>query len=261
MRCKELIHILEELSPKNFAESWDNVGLLLGDKEQEVHSIMVALDATGDVIEQAIDSKCDMLITHHPLIFSSMKKITNDNFIGSRIMKLISNRVAYYALHTNFDIAVMARESARMVGLQDTSILEATGTDIGIGRYGTLKQPMTLGEYAEFVKEQFGIDHVRVVGDLDASITTAAVSTGSGEDYISHALEKKVDVLVTGDIRHHAAIDAAERKMNIIDAGHFGTEHFMASWLANYLQDCFERRKEAGIWVTVANEKTPFHIV
>ncbi|HEX3077718.1 MAG TPA: Nif3-like dinuclear metal center hexameric protein, partial [Lachnospiraceae bacterium] len=112
MRCKELIHILEELSPKNFAESWDNVGLLLGDKEQEVHSIMVALDATGDVIEQAIDSKCDMLITHHPLIFSSMKKITNDNFIGNRIMKLISNRVAYYALHTNFDIAVMARESA-----------------------------------------------------------------------------------------------------------------------------------------------------
>jgi putative NIF3 family GTP cyclohydrolase 1 type 2 len=70
-----------------------------------------------------------------------------------------------------------------------------------------------------------------------------------------------VDVLVTGDIRHHAAIDAAERKLNIIDAGHFGTEHFMASWLANYLQDCFERRKEAGIWVSVANEKTPFHIV
>lgn len=261
MKCKELIHILEELAPKNYAESWDNVGLLLGDKEQEIHSIMVALDATKDVIEQALESKCDILITHHPLIFSSMKRITNDDFIGDRIMKLISNRIAYYALHTNFDIAVMARESARMIGLQETSILEPTGTDIGIGRYGALKQPMSLGVYAQFVKEQFGIDHVRVVGDLDADITSAAISTGSGEDYIKHALEKKVDVLVTGDIRHHAAIDAAQRNLNIIDAGHFGTEHFMAGWLANYLTEYFERRKESGIWVAVASEKTPFHII
>ncbi|WP_310604991.1 Nif3-like dinuclear metal center hexameric protein [Anaerosporobacter sp.] len=257
MKCKELIKRLETIAPIRYAEKWDNVGLIVGDEEQEVHKIIIALDPSTEVIEQAIEQQCDMIITHHPLIFSPMKKITNNDFIGKRILRMMNHSIAYYAMHTNMDISIMADESAKMIGIKDMiplEVLDASTLENGIGRFGRLAKTMTLLELAEEVKKQFHLEDVRVVGDLSKEIRMVAISTGSGEDYVGNAIEMNADVLITGDIRHHKALDALERNLTIIDAGHYGTERFMVEWLADNLGI-------NDITVMVANEQSPFKIV
>lgn len=257
MKCKDIIKQLETIAPVHYAEKWDNVGLIVGDEEQEVHKVLIALDPSTEVIEQAIEQQCDMIITHHPLIFSPMKKITNNDFIGKRILSMMNNSIVYYAMHTNMDIAIMADESATMIGLKDTVPLEqvdSSDLQVGIGRFGNLTREMSLLELAKEVKKQFHLEDVRVVGDLKRDIRTVAISTGSGEDFIENAILMGADVLITGDIRHHKALDAIERNLSIIDAGHYGTERFMVEWLAAHL-------KVDNVTVMMAKEQSPFKII
>lgn len=257
MKCKDIIKQLETIAPVHYAEKWDNVGLIVGDEEQEVHKVLIALDPSTEVIEQAIEQQCDMIITHHPLIFSPMKKITNNDFIGKRILSMMNNSIAYYAMHTNMDIAIMADESAAMVGLKDTVALEQvepSNQQVGIGRFGNLASAMSLFELAKEVKKQFHLDDVRVVGDLTKEIKKVAISTGSGEDFIENAIQMGADVLITGDIRHHKALDAIERNLSIIDAGHYGTERFMVEWLCAHLE-------VNNVTVMAAKEQSPFKII
>ena len=108
MKCKEIIKKIEEKYPVSFAEEWDNPGLLVGDPEKEVKKVFLALDVTDESLEEAVKTDADMIITHHPLIFSGIKKVTEDNFIGRRIIGLIKNDISYYAMHTNFDVLGMA---------------------------------------------------------------------------------------------------------------------------------------------------------
>lgn len=257
MKCRDIIKKLETIAPVCYAEKWDNVGLIVGDEEQEVHKVLIALDPSMEVIEQAIEQQCDMLITHHPLIFSPMKKITNNDFIGRRILSMMNHSIAYYAMHTNMDIAIMADESAAMIGLKDTVPLEQvdpSNPQVGIGRFGNLTKASSLFELAKEVKKQFHLDDIRVVGDLTKEIKTVAISTGSGEDFIENAIQMGADVLITGDIRHHKALDAIERNLSIIDAGHYGTERFMVEWLCANLD-------LNNIIVMVAKEQSPFTIL
>lgn len=124
MKCNDIIEKLEQLSPVHYASSWDNIGLLAGRREKEVNTIFVALDATDEIIEEVIQKKADMLITHHPLIFSPLKKITTDDFIGRRVVKLLQHDIAYYAMHTNFDVSTMAGLSADYIELKEQQVLE-----------------------------------------------------------------------------------------------------------------------------------------
>ena len=160
-------------------------------------------------------------------------------------------------MHTNMDIAIMADESAAMVGLKDTVALEQvepSSQQVGIGRFGNLASAMSLFELAKEVKKQFHLDDVRVVGDLTKEIKKVAISTGSGEDFIENAIQMGADVLITGDIRHHKALDAIERNLSIIDAGHYGTERFMVEWLCAHLE-------VNNVTVMAAKEHSPFKII
>ncbi len=238
MKCSEIICKLEELSPLSFAEDWDNVGLLAGRREKEVLCIAIAVDATEAVIDQVIEQKADMLITHHPLIFKAIKKINTDDFIGRRLVKLLQNDISYFSMHTNFDIMGMADAAADEISLQDRRVLEVTYEDEiakeGIGRFGKLPRVMSLEECAEYIKKTFIIEYVRVYGELHATVETAAISPGAGGDMIAGALKASVDVLITGDIKHHEALDAMERGLMIIDAGHFGLEKIFVSYMKEF---------------------------
>lgn len=262
MNVNDVVNYLQSIAPFHYAEGWDNVGLLIGDKQRKVEKILVALDPSTEVIEQAVKQKCDMIITHHPLIFSPMKSVTSDNFIGRRVMTLIENRIAYCVMHTNMDIVVMADVAAEKIGLKDSNVLEPVEADNneGIGRYGSLAEPVTLGTLATRVKEAFSLGDVRVVGNCENRISKVAISTGSGEDYVDKAITVGMEVLITGDIRHHKAVDALEKGLMIIDAGHFGTERFMAEWLGNKLKSSFENNRE-NTEVVVAVENSPFQTV
>lgn len=260
MNCREIMQILEEQSPVSYACDWDNVGLLVGDPQKEVKRIYIALDATDQVIEEAAAMEADLLLTHHPMIFRGIKKISADDFTGRRIIKLIQNDMAYYAMHTNFDVMGMADLSAAMLGLEDCRVLDVTCVseekEEGIGRVGKLMQPMTLKRCAEFVEAAFSLEQVKVFGEPEKVITKAAVSPGSGKSEIGNAIAAQADVLITGDIDHHDGIDAVAQGLCIIDAGHYGLEHIFV----NYMKDYLEKRC-SGIEVSVQQLTFPFWVI
>ena len=260
MRCDEIVGKLEELSPLSYAAQWDNVGLLIGRNEKEINRIYIALDATDAVIEEAVRLKADLLLTHHPLIFSSLKQIRSDDFLGRRILKLIQHDMNYYAMHTNFDVMGMADAASDEMSLSKSQVLDITYEDDiakeGFGRFGLLPKTMTLLECAEFVKKCFNIEKVKVFGDLDGTVESAAVAPGSGKSMIKPALRAGVDVLITGDIDHHEGIDSVAQGLAIIDAGHYGIEQLFVPYMKEFLD-----RELQGLTIFTKNAESPFNIL
>lgn len=258
MLCRDIMRVIEATYPKHAALEWDNVGLLVGRTEKEVKKIYVALDATDEVIEQAVAANADMLITHHPLLFSPLKKITVEHFIGGRVVKLLQHDISYYAMHTNYDVCGMADISAVILGLDGAETLEVTDKESmeGIGRVGELTCPMSLQQCGELIKEKFQLDSVKVFGDLSATVQRVALCPGSGKGMTELALEKHADVLVTGDIGHHEGIDAVAQGLAIIDAGHYGLEHIFIEDMANYL-----RKNVEDIVVATHEIIHPFQVI
>ena len=224
MKCREIIDILETLAPKSCACDWDNPGFLAG---------------RGD-------KKIDMLLSHHPLIFKPVKHVSDEDFIGRRLVSLIQADVSYYAMHTNFASApgCMADIVADRLNFVDQKPLELmgelSGTAYGIGKTGTLKKPMTGPELAREVKNRFGLPFVTVYGSElyeNEPVTRAATCPGAGGSEIREALRAGAQVFITGDISHHEGIDAAAQGMMIIDAGHYGLEHVFMDFMEGFLRD------------------------
>ena len=241
MLCKEIMRVIEASYPREAALDFDNVGLLAGRAEKEVERVYIALDATDAVIDHAVEAGADMLITHHPLIFSPMKKITDEDFISRRVVKLIQNDLSYYAMHTNYDVLGMAELSEKILGIRDTEVLDITmekdGRAEGIGRVGTLEKPVTLEECCVYVKHRLNLGSLKVFGDMQAEVSRLAISPGSGKTAVSAAIAKGADVLVTGDIGHHDGLDAVEQGLSVIDAGHYGTEYIFIDDMKEFLAD------------------------
>lgn len=240
MTTQDVIEKLEELSPVKYASDWDNVGLLLGRRDKEISSLYIAVDATEEVIDRAISLGADMILTHHPMIFSAIKSITGDDFLGRKVIKLIQNDICLYAMHTNFDVMGMADACADEMGLKKCSVLMTTYEDDiskeGFGRVGKLPQIMTLRECAQHVKKHFEIDHVSVYGDPEQIVEVAAICPGSGKSMAGDAIRAGADVYITGDIGHHDGLDMVEQGMAVIDAGHFGIEKIFVPYMAEYLR-------------------------
>ncbi len=257
MLCRDIMSVIETTYPKHAALDWDNVGLLVGRTEKEVHKIYVALDATDEVIDAAIEHGADMLITHHPMLFSPLKQITDEYFIGRRVVKLLQHDISYYAMHTNYDVLGMAELSGDILGLKDTEVFEVTDVEheIGIGRVGFLPKEITLRECCELVKEKFQLDGVKVFGDMDKVIKRVAISPGSGKHMTGLAIEKSADVLITAEIDHHEGIDSVAQGTAIIDAGHYGLEHIFVDDIKGFLQ-----KKLPGMHVFVAPNVHPFQL-
>lgn len=260
MLCSDIIDQIEEIYPKSAALGFDNVGLLVGRGNKEVKKIYLALDATDEVVEDAVNNGVDLLITHHPLIFSGMKSVTDRDFIGRRVIKLIQSDISYYAMHTNYDVLGMAELANTILGLKDSEVLDVTAEinerPEGIGRVGNLERERTVRECCEYVKEKLALDNVRVFGDLEQRVQRMAISPGSGKSAIKPALKKGAQVLVTGDIGHHEGIDAAAQGLTIIDAGHYGTEYIFIEDMKTFLEN-----KWQDVDVIAATVKHPFQVI
>lgn len=245
MQCNEIIRQLDKLAPEEYACDWDNPGLLAGRGDKTVDKVLVALDATDEVVEQAIAEQVDLLLTHHPLIFKPLRKVNDQDFISRRIVNLIQADISYYAMHTNFDAApgCMADLAAQQLGLTAEAPLEVTGESeggaFGIGKIGTLSQPVSLTQLGELVKERFGLPFVTIYGLEQARgpINRIAVSPGSGGSMIGFAEAAGVQALITGDISHHEGIDAVANGLAVLDAGHYGLEYIFIDFMRNYLQE------------------------
>ena len=258
MTCREIIETLEELAPPACAMDWDNPGLMVGRREREVRKVYIALDVTEQVVNDAIENGCDLILTHHPMIFDPLKKVNDDDFKGRWIIRLIEAGVNVYSMHTNFDIApgCMGDICADMIGITGGP-LEVTQTafaaapavtgeagaqngaaGIGIGKAGALAEPCTLRELAGRIKQAFGLPYVLVyTDDEDRVIHKAAVCPGSAKGMTEPAVSAGCEVLIGGDFTHHPGLDAVSAGISVIDAGHYGLEHVFIRFMERFLKD------------------------
>ena len=231
---------------------WDNVGLLAGRCDKEIQKVFVAVDATDDIIAQAKAWGADLLITHHPLLFSPVKKVTDQDMVGRRMLELLQADICYYAMHTNYDVLRMADLASDILGLKGTRQLEESG----IGRVGELEGPMTVLECCELVKDKFHLEAVKVYGELQQEIRCVAISPGSGKHMSDLAKGKGAEVFITAEIDHHEGIDANADGMAIIDAGHYGLEHIFIEDMVGFLKQNIKQIEVLG-----AEISHPFHVV
>lgn len=246
----DIVNLLEELVPPELAENWDNVGLMVGRKDQTVKRLLLALDITEEVVDQAVAKKCDMIVTHHPAIFKGIKSITDDNWQQKLLLKLIENKIAVYSAHTNLDSVSSGVNDvlAKKLKLTDTEVLDE---DSNIGRIGYHKE-IPLKEFAEFVKSALHADYI-VVADAGKTVHKVAICGGAGSDFISVALDKGADTLVTGDVKYHEIQQGVFSGLNIIDAGHQCTELPVLENLADRLSLRFTERN-MSVLINVAKE-------
>lgn len=256
MRCSEICALLEQEYSPEYACDWDNVGLLAGRQDKEVKRILLALDATDEVVHMACEQKADMLITHHPMIFSPIRRVTDEDMNGRRLISLIQNDICYYAMHTNYDTRGMADLAALLLNLQECTVLEEIKNGEGIGRVGVLPQKMTLLECARLVKEAYDIPNVKIFGPLNRMVYRAAICPGAGKSTMREVLRFGCDVYITGDIDHHTGIDAVDQGLCIIDAGHYGIEHIFMQDVKAYLEKVL-----TGVHMDCVPVRHPFEVV
>ena len=246
----DLVALLEELMPSNLAEDWDNVGLMLGRKGKTVKKILLALDLTKEVVEQAISQKVDLIVTHHPAIFKKLKRVVDNDWQQDLLLTLAENGIAVYSAHTNLDCVSTGVNDvlAKLLKLDDADVLDESN---GLGRIGVVEK-MLLADYAQLVKASLKADYV-TVGDAGKPVHKVAVCGGAGSDLIDIALAKGADTLVTGDVKYHSAQQAVFSGLNIIDAGHQPTELPVLDKLADRLSLRLVER-EMDVVVNVAKE-------
>ena len=240
MRCFEIYEFINEICPFDLAQEWDNSGLTVGGNN-DVNAVYIALDATDQVIASCADNGCELLLTHHPLIFTGLLNVSEQDFVGRRVLELARREISYIAAHTNYDVARMGELAAGMIGLTDCSPLLPTNEsgDAGIGCIGTFTETPDLRAAAEKVKSEFGAQGIHVFGEKTKKITRAAILPGSGRSGIDQAVESGADLLITGDIDHHHGLDAVARGLAVIDAGHYGLEHIFIDDMAAQLKNRF----------------------
>ncbi len=233
IKVADVVNILKEFAPVELAEAWDNVGLLIGDAEREVHKILVMLDFDQQGLEEALEVGADMIITHHPAIFSKLSNITDPLFL-----KLIENKISLCSMHTNLDSADYGVNQvlAETLGIYDIEPIEFDGI---FGRVGYVDE-CTLGEFIQTVKLALDIDCVRYVGSKKNTVKKVAVLGGAGADFIPNAKLEDCDVFVTSDVKYHHAQMADKIGINVIDAGHFETENPVIYKVARHLRANFE---------------------
>lgn len=236
MKIQEFCAQMERVAPRELALEFDNPGLLIEPDHAEITRVLVALDCTKAVAEEAAEWGADLVLVHHPLFYHSVKKLAYSDPATAAACVLLRHGIGLYAAHTNLDAA--------HGGVNDTlcalfGIREAIPFDEGVGRVGQLKEAETLAVFAKRA-ELILNTHVRVSGDPEKTISRVAVMGGSGGGSVAHAAAQGADVLLTGELKHSDALDAQMLGLSLVVAGHYETEAVVLEPLMKRLQnDCF----------------------
>lgn len=249
---QDIITYLERLAPASLAEEWDNVGLLVGDTGAETSTVLTCLTLTPDVAAEAVQRGAGLVVTHHPLMFRPVQRITTETPQGQTLLELIAAGVAVYSPHTGYDSTAggINEQIAELLELRDVIPLRPaeSGADadersaeqaVGAGRCGALPEPMPLGRFNGLVKGRLKIEHLQFVGEADASVERVAVACGSAAEFIPDAINHGCQALLTGEARFHAALEARSRGIALVLAGHYASERFAVERLAAMLAEAF----------------------
>lgn len=244
MKVYELVEIVEKLAPLSLALPKDNPGLQIGRRDAEVKKVYLTVDVTHESIAAAAAAGCDFILSHHPMIYHDPLMMVNDSGLqSSKALEIIEHGMAYYATHTPFDCAKggMGDAAAELIGIKDTAPMmpDQKSPEEGIGRVGTLDEPMTAQELTDKVKSIFDLPGVILYDGSPAGKKLSRVATlpGGGNSAWELALMLKADAYITGDITYHNAMDAVEKGLTIIDAGHYGIEWIFVPTMSRYLAE------------------------
>lgn len=239
MTVKDIIDVLEAFAPLSVQEKWDNSGLCIGSEADEVHGVILGLDCTPELVDEAVTCGADMIVTHHPLIFGGIRKISGDEPVGEAVIKAVKAGIAVYAAHTTADkvLAGVSGAMASKLGLSDVEILDNEGDGHGLGVVGNLPGPMDYGAVVGKVKAAFGLKVVRSSAPLDGLVSRVALCGGSGSSLIGKAEASGAQLYVTGDVSYHHFF--TRRGFAIMDIGHYEGEICIVDILFSLLKKNF----------------------
>ena len=229
-KISEVCAYLDTIAPQAYAMDFDNPGRLVGGEDQAVDKILIALDATGAVIDEAAAWGAQLLVTHHPLIFHKLARVVPEDVTGALVVKFLEGHITLFSMHTNLDSARGGVNDvlAQRLGIRNTQVLDAQGEDTngvyGIGRWGELDAPMGVDAFLKMVRQSLGAHGLRyVAGRRD--IRRVAVGGGACGEYLELAHALGCDAFVTADLKHDRFLAAKQLGMTLVDAGHFSTEN------------------------------------
>ena len=224
LKVKDVTKVIEEFAPLSIQEKWDNSGLCIGSPEASVSSVLFGLDCTPELVDEAIECGADMIVTHHPLIFSGLKKISPDDMIGEAVFKAIKAGISIYAAHTNADkvIAGVSGAMAAKLGLKNVEILSDEGEGTGLGVVGEFPEALTADQALELVKERFGLKMIKTSKPVEGKITKVAMCGGSGGSLIGAAKAAGAQLYLSGDISYHNFF--TPEGFMLMDIGHYESE-------------------------------------
>ncbi|MDA7818412.1 Nif3-like dinuclear metal center hexameric protein [Sulfurimonas sp.] len=237
MKISEIYEFLNELSPFEIQESWDNSGLLIGDFSQDIQKVVLSIDIDEALIDSIEEDS--LIITHHPLIFGGLKQLEFNKYPANLVHKMIRKNISNIAMHTNFD----------QTHLNEYVATEVLGYPISKkdGFVAYLEVNEDFDVFAKKVSAAFSLPHAKCV-QTSNFIKTAALTTGSGCSLIKSI---DADCFLTGDVKYHDAMEAKSINLSLIDIGHFESEHFFAEILLKHL-------KILGLEAIIASSKNPF---
>ena len=240
---------METFAPNRLAEEWDNVGLLVGNRNAPVEMILTCLTVTPDSVAEAIDRKANLIVTHHPMPFRPLRQLTTDSTVGKLLLDLIRHEIGVYSPHTAFDSARSGinQQLAEGIGLTEIEPLIESPLEpqtperpvLGSGRYGNLPTETTLSQIIARVKSLLSVEGLHIVGDKDSVVSRVAVACGSAGQFLPDAIRAGCDTLLIGETDFHTCLEAEANGLQLILPGHYASERFAVETLAKSISDEF----------------------
>ncbi len=228
MLIREVTDVIERFAPLAWQESYDNAGLIVGRPDDEVHKALLAVDVTDEVMTEAEREGCDMVITHHPIVFHALKRFNSADQVQRCVERAIRSGIALYACHTNLDSAPggMSWRLAEMLGVGDLRVLQPTPEDekVGFGVVGELPEPMATVEFMRRMQRVLGVRVVRHSDIASPEVRRVAVCTGAGASMIGDARRAGADIYVTADMKYNDFM-TPDKALTVADIGHFESEY------------------------------------
>ena len=248
----EIRQFLDLLAPPRLAEDWDNVGLLVGRREREVTRVMTCLTITPASAAEAVMHDVQLIVTHHPLPFRPLKRLTTDSLPGRLLLTLIESQIAVISPHTAFDSAMRGinQRLAEGLGVSAPAPLEPLDDDpdaLGAGRFGDLPADATLDEVGDLLKQLLKIEGLHRVGKADQTVKRVAVACGSAGQFLGAARRKGCDLLVTGETTFHTCLEAEAEEVGLLLPGHYASERFAVEALADEIAGQFD---DLEVWAS-----------
>ena len=221
MLLREIINSIESVAPRSAQEQWDNSGMQVGDTGREIHSVLLTTDVTTDVVNEAIILGCDLIISHHPLLFHGLKQVCGQTPQARVVEMAIKHDIAIYSAHTNLDSVVggINTSLAERLGLIDCRLL----TESGLGAIGRLPKPVNYLDLIGTIRAKLDCTYVRYIRPTKEQVQTVALCGGSGAEFIEQAIEQGADVYLTADCKYHEFQDA-DGRIGLIDIDHWYSE-------------------------------------